>query len=171
MVDGRVPMLGSNAKLARPTIQQALADPPGVALALTLGEADRNTPLRKKLTIALENPAKSVVGRSLVVGIATVEDRVTTRVESGENANKTLLNRYAVRSLEHRPAKLTRGGKAKLEVPIELDADWNAANASVTVFVQDEQNGRVYQAGSVRWRIEAKVDADAAANSGKTPAR
>lgn len=156
MVDGRVPMLGTNAKLARETLRRALEEKPGLRLSLTLADPKPDSPSRKNLKVALAQPEKAVAGRQLLVGVATVEDRVSTKVDAGENAGKKLLNRFATHKLAVQPAKLERNGRETLEFPLELTAGSNPARTNITVFVQDEQTGHVNQAGSIRWQAEAE---------------
>lgn len=152
MVDGRVPMLGTDRSKARKALAAALADSPGVALELKLeSESEAETPRRKSLGVLVGEPAENVVDRQLVVGVATFENRVTTKVKSGENAGKTLVEHCAVRSLDVKFVRLERGGQARISFKVELDRDCAPAGCGVAAFVQDEQTGRIYQAAAVPW--------------------
>jgi hypothetical protein len=150
MVDGRTPLLGSNRPAAIAAIKKALKQPPGVALILSLdGDAASKT-----LTVEMANPATGAVGRELLVGAAVVEDQVTTRVLSGENVGKTLVEPFTVRSFAHKFTRLERTGPKRLTFPLSLTNDAVAGSSRVSVFVQDRADGRVYQADTVPW-VEA----------------
>jgi hypothetical protein len=98
MVDGRQPLLGSDRAKVVAAIQQALKNPPEVALDFNLdGTGNRKTVWMK---IAVRSP--EVAGRELLIGVALTEDPVTTKVLRGENAGLTLVEHHVVRRLEYR---------------------------------------------------------------------
>lgn len=150
MVDGRVPMLGTDKAKARKAIAAALAEPPGVTLDLKL-EDGPEAPRRKTLNVLMRDPEPDVVDRELLVGVAIFEDRATTHVGSGENAGKRLVEHYPVRHLEVKFLRMEKGGQARVSFPVELDPDCRPAGCGVAAFVQDEQTGHVYQAASIPW--------------------
>ena len=150
MIDGRFPMLGSDRKAARAALERALAERPTAAIALAL-EAVPGKPREKTLKVTVAARGPEVDGRALLVGVATFEDPVTTRVESGENAGKALVEHFAVRRFAAEPVTPTRAGPETLSVPVSLEADWDAGHCGLAVFLQDEATGRVYQAESIRW--------------------
>jgi hypothetical protein len=155
MVDGRVPMLGSDRPKALAAIGQALKERPGVSLGLTLDRAEgRGTGASLSVDLSARSPG--VVGRDLLVGVAVTEDPVTTKVSSGENAGKTLVEHHAVRSFAHKTVRLGKSGSKRLTFPIEPGADWVAGRCRVAVFAQDRANGKVYQADSVAWSAPAR---------------
>jgi hypothetical protein len=154
MVDGRTPLLGSNRPAAVAAIKAALEEPPGVALKLTLDGEGR----KKTLTADVTGRAKQAAGRDLLVGVAVVEDSVTTRVRSGENAGKTLVEPFTARSFAHKTFRLPRAGTKALKFPLSLAAGSVAGHCRVAVFVQDQADGNVYQADSLPW-----------AEAGRTP--
>jgi hypothetical protein len=147
MVDGREPMLGSDRPKALPAIERALSEPPGVRLKLAVDGADRS----RKLSVRVTANSKGVVGRDLLVGVAVVEDPVTTKVPSGENAGKTLVEHHAVRAFSYQTTRLDRAGSKNLAFPLKSGTDWVAGHCRVAVFVQDQDNGVVYQADSLPW--------------------
>jgi len=147
MVDGRYPMLGSDKPKVLASIERALKEPAAVGLEVRLD--------RKALTVKVAARSAAVAGRELLVGVAVTEDPVSTKVASGENGGKTLVEHAVVRSFVHKPARLERGGSATLSFPIELAAGQAAARSRVAIFVQDHADGRVYQAESIPWEPEA----------------
>jgi hypothetical protein len=152
MVDGRFPMLGSDRAKARRAIEQALAEQPGVALDLGLEE--EGGPRRKRLRVTLSEPSLRFEGRRVLVGVATFEETVTTKVKAGENAGKTLVEHFAARRLAVEPATPSRAAPTRLSFPVELDPTWDAARFGLAVYVQDEATGYILQAASIRWKAD-----------------
>lgn len=161
MVDGRYPMLGSNQPQALEAIKRSLAEKPMVSLHLALAGARDNRTLTVELAAA--EKAKEPIGRELMVGVAVTEDPVSTDIPSGENAGKTLLEHHAARSFAFKTTTLERSGSRILSFPIKPAADWTEDRCQVAVFVQDRQNGKVYQAGSLPWLAKGRSESKAAA--------
>jgi hypothetical protein len=95
-----------------------------------------------------------------MVGVVVFEDPVETRVESGENAHKTLVQHYAARSFQHQYVTLEGKKESSLEFPVQLESTWNAGHLGVAVFVQDNQTGFVHQADSRSWKSDSKAVAN-----------
>jgi hypothetical protein len=152
MVDGRVPMLGSNRPGALAALRQVLAEKPGASIDATLQGPDPKSS-RKTLTVKVAPLRREVLGRELLVGVALFEDPVATEVRSGENAGKRLVEHFAVRTFAFQSATFAESGpKSKtLTFPVEIPAGGKAERCGVAVFVQDGKSGRVYQADSVAW--------------------
>ena len=74
--------------------------------------------------------SKGVAGRDLLVGVAVVEDPVTTKVPSGENAGKTLVEHHAVRAFSYQTTRLDRAGSKNLAFPLKSGTDWVANDPS-----------------------------------------
>ncbi|HEY2158189.1 MAG TPA: DUF1223 domain-containing protein [Isosphaeraceae bacterium] len=152
MVDGRYPLLGSDRAKVVAALGRARKEPPAVALDLALsGEGDR-----KSLTVRVAARSADVAGRELLVGVAVTEDPVTTKVPSGENAGRTLVEHHVVRRFDQRFTRVDRTGAETLAFPVELPPGGDPAHLRVTAFVQDRRDGRVHQADSVPW-APAKV--------------
>ncbi len=150
MVDGQVPMLGTDKAKAKTALAQVLKQNPGVSLKLSLEEPSTAS-TRKTLKVAIAPLASGVSGREVLVGVATFQDAVTTEVKSGENAGKTLVEHYPVRRFAYEFATLPKSGLKDLSFPLTLESDWPAEHCGVAVFVQDKLNGRIFQADSVPW--------------------
>ncbi len=149
MVDGREPMLGSNRDKATAAIEHALNKAPGLSLDTKLsGEGASKT-----LSVDLSRPTIEASGRGLIVGVAVVEGPITTKVPSGENAGKSLVEHFVVQSFAHKPAKVARGDSTSLSFPLKLKAGQDAGRTRVSSFVQDQSNGVIYQADSVAWDL------------------
>jgi hypothetical protein len=145
MIDGRVPMLGSDQRNALAALRRASKDKPAVALDLDTRVQDGVANLA--VTVSARSPI--VVGRDLLVALAITEGPLTTDVLAGENANKTLIEPAVVRSFTHKPARLDRSEPKTVNFPLSLAPDWVPARCRAAVFVQDRANGTVYQADSL----------------------
>ena len=149
MVDGRSPMLGSNRPEALKAIKKSLAARPGASIKLAL--SGKETDAERTLNVAVTPLGPEVAGRSLMVGVALTEGPITTRVPSGENAGSSLVEPAVVRSFAFQQAKLEATVERSFRFPITPPSGSVAANRRVAVFVQDWDDGRVYQAESIRW--------------------
>jgi hypothetical protein len=147
MVDGRIPMLGSDRASARAAIERSLREPSGVALGVKLDQAAGH----KDLTVELAAKSSRVAGLGLLIGVAVTEDPISTEVRSGENAGRTLVEHHVVRTFAHKFARLARSESTTLRFPIKPGPAWVAERCRVGVFVQDRADGRVYQADAIAW--------------------
>ncbi len=147
MVDGRYPLLGSDRSKALAALERAKKEEPGVKLEITLNGADR----RKTLSVKIAARSDTVVGRELLIGMALTENPVSTKVPSGENAGKTLVEHHVARKFDHKTIKLKQKDSQSLSFPLELTEGWEPERFRVTVFAQDRLNGKIYQADSIAW--------------------
>ena len=154
MIDGRLPMLGSDRAKARQALAQVLAERPSAAITLAL-EPTAGKPLEQHLKVTVVARTPALDGRELLVGVATYESPVTTDVKSGENAGKSLAEHFAVRRFTAEAVTLNRVARKTLDLPITLEKDWDARHCGLAVFLQDEKTGRVYQAESIDWSPKA----------------
>jgi hypothetical protein len=164
MVDGRYPMLGSDRPKAVAAIEKALKDRPAVALDMSMEPAAGEK--AATMTVRVAASSNGVVGRTVLICVAVVEDPLTTRVESGENAGKMLVEHHTVRSFAYKAVRLTRNAQESAAFPLKLGADWVADRCRVVVFAQDRADGKVYQTDSVPWTSDAP---DAAASPAVRP--
>lgn len=154
MIDGRSPMLGTDKAEARKALAKALAAKPGVLIDLAL--EDKGESGKKSLKVTLHEPRSEVAGKEVLVGVATFEEPVSTKVPSGENAGKTLVEHFAVRALTVETATPERGKPTTLTVPVALEAGWDAKKCGLAVFIQDEESGRIHQAATIPWEGAAR---------------
>lgn len=154
MVDGRHPMLGSDRPKAQAALRKALAERPGASIDADL-KPDPKNPRAATLSVSVRSLASTSAKRPLLVGVALWEDPVTTRVGSGENAGKTLVEHYAVRKFVYERITLAESGAKSLSFPLALGGDWNPSHCGVAVFVQNWDDGRVHQAEALPWEGSA----------------
>lgn len=172
MVDGTTPMLGSDRPKAQAAIRKALADRPEVGLRLDwvtrqtqvasesisgASPADAKPETKRELKVTILPHSPRIVGKKLVLGVATCEDNVTTKVPSGENAGKSLLEHFATRRFDHEFIELRAGSALEHVFVIEVEPSWKPADLGVVVFAQDNATGRVYQAERLPW-LNVKKD-------------
>jgi hypothetical protein len=86
-----------------------------------------------------------------MVGAAVYQESASTRVASGENAGKTLVEHRPVRAFAHERLKLDRGKPRHVSIPLTLPDGADPSAYGVAVFVQDWNNGHVYQADALPW--------------------
>src|SRR5438309_1466777 len=84
------------------TTAKALAEKPGATLRVALS----GTGADRTLTVEVAPIGDEIAGRSLMVGVSVTEGPISTRVPSGENAGKTLVEPFVVRSFTFQQAKL-----------------------------------------------------------------
>jgi hypothetical protein len=154
MVDGRSPMLGSNRPEAIKAIKKAMSEDAGASLKLTLEDKKGS---ERPLKIEIAPVSKKIEGRDLMVGVTITEGPISTKVRSGENGGQTLVEPFVVRSVVFQKAKLEAGKPLTLDFTLKLAEGSVAAKSRVSAFVQDWENGQVYQAESVRWIAEPPV--------------
>lgn len=157
MVDGRTPMVGSNAEarsVARQAIARSLREPAEVAIRVVWEEpesASKADPLKRVARVEVSARSRRSADRKLLIGLTTWEDGLATDVPSGENKGTKYVGRFVARRLEVKPATLRRGQPTKESFPINLEADWKPANCGVAAYVQDETTGFILQAASLKW--------------------
>jgi hypothetical protein len=163
MVDGRHPLLGSGSEApgkAKGAVDRSLREPAEVSIELAWSPG--GGPLRKELKVAVRSRQARSAGREVLVGVATYEDGLTTKVGAGELKGRTYAGHNTVRKLQVEPMKPGRAKLAERAFPIELESGWDAARCGVVAFAQDEATGRILQVERLSWQA-AEEGADSAA--------
>jgi hypothetical protein len=94
------------------------------------------------------------------VGAIVRQDPVVMVVESGENAHKTLTNRYPARVFQFQYVVLNDQNKQpELRFPLRIEPSWDLDQLGVAVFVQDNETGVVHQAEALTWRPDRPIAA------------
>jgi hypothetical protein len=136
VVDGRVDILGSDRNALVTAITAAAGRPHG--------------------SVSLTSTAKGV--RIAVVGlsahpdadvmVAVVEDGLTSKVERGENAGRTLAHTAVVRALVRAGTIPAAAAEWATEVPVPRNDSWKQPR--VVAFVQEARSRRVLAAGALQ---------------------
>ncbi|WP_435010423.1 DUF1223 domain-containing protein [Tundrisphaera lichenicola] len=153
MVDGRYPMLGSNRPLALSSLRKALAEKPGASIEMKLS----GTGSDRSLNVDVAPLVSSIAGRDLMVGVTVTEGPVSTNIPSGENEGKTLVEHFAVRSFAFQKLKFDSKESKSFTFPLKLGSDSVPSKVRVAAFIQDWDDGKVYQAESIPWAAESKL--------------
>ena len=142
VVNGKAGFNGADSKLAKETIDKAIAGGARFTIEARVGERKPGEPVRVRAKVAGDS-------RWITLVAAIVEDGLSTDVKSGENKGKTLRHDRVVRAFAHASVK---DGAA--EVELRLPAGVKEGNCRVVVFGQDEKSMVVY--GAVEMGLEEK---------------
>jgi len=155
MIDGEQSINGRDPAGAEAAIRRALAKKPQVILrtALELTNDSRTGTVR----IGVTPRSVLVQDRSLLVCAVLREDKVVTRVESGENARKTLTARFPARATKYEFIELKENAEKTLSFTLARDPSWVLENLSLAAFVQDKATGVVYQAAEIPWKLPKRA--------------
>jgi hypothetical protein len=149
MVDGIQSVNGRDLKAIRSAVMQASKRKPKVALTTKLNPT-RNA-RSCELQVNVSSRTTGITGRELLVCAVQREDRVITKVRSGENANKLLTARFAARSTQFEFITLKDGETATLRFPFRVEPTWLPERLGIAVFAQDKLTGEVVGSTVVRW--------------------
>jgi len=118
VVNGTREFVGSNRSALSAALEKASTEKPRIEITLTARREGNSLSATIRATVP---PSDDLM-------LAIVEDGVTTKIEHGENAGRTITNDAIVR-------KLIRVTPGQTMVTVPLDAAWH--NVSATAFVQD----------------------------------
>jgi hypothetical protein len=152
MVDGRVPMVGSNEEAptkSRAAIREALAKPALVGLVARFQPGSDSA--QGELSVSLWPISATMAGKPVLVQAMVVEDGLATEVGSGELKGKTYPGRVVARRFEFQEVTLARRGTSDTRLSLSLEPGANAGKSSVVVFVQEEATGAILNARRVPW--------------------
>lgn len=118
-------------------IRRVNADRPRADIALTIThEADR-------MDIGADVRARDSSNGE--VFIVLYENNLPNHIRAGENEGRTLQHEFVVRRW-HGPIPLDKGDVTHIERQVNLDTTWKPKDLGVVAFVQDHNNGEVWQA-------------------------
>lgn len=149
MVNGTQSVNGRDLDAARGAVRLALAKPPQVTI-----ESDlmlKNEGKSGDLSVTLSTRSAELAGRDLLVCAVLRDDKLVTKVPSGENAGKSLTSRFPARQTEHQFTRLTTVGPTTLKFSLTAEGERPFRSPAVLVFVQDRAGGEVYQAVVTPW--------------------
>jgi hypothetical protein len=136
VVDGSIEVVGSDAVAVRRAIVDA-ARKPKAAVRLAARRADGS------LAIDIDIPESALVKQPADVLVAVIEDGLSTAVERGENAGRTLTHSAVVRRLDTIGRIEPDSGELSLSTSVPMAADWRLAEIEVVAIVQDAGSRRV----------------------------
>jgi len=121
---------------------------------MTAVESAIMTPARADLTLTLEREGNVLniavkarpAGRGVPdLFIVLYENNLTNHVRAGENEGRTLRHDFVARRWLG-PMPLSNDGAVHVTQRLELDSTWKVNDLGVAAFVQDRDNGEVWQA-------------------------
>jgi hypothetical protein len=147
VVNGREEGVGSKEGEVEDMVHRALGRPAAAKLHVQLAPGSDPGQLRAQVQAQVVEPPQDASGKPLDLMVALYEKDLTTSVERGENASRTLRNDYVVRVLEDAGKLAPQGGAGmKAEVVFDLDPSWKVRDLGVVAFLQDPRTGAVYGA-------------------------
>jgi hypothetical protein len=142
VVDGRVEMVGTDARKAVAAIAEAGARP---HMKVTLAVAPGPAPT---LRIDVTPPAGASVAGDVLLAIA--EDGLASDVKAGENANHRLEHMAVVRRLDKVGQVKSGQPWSASALAVKLDRDWKPGSLRAVVIVQDPKTREIHGVGQAR---------------------
>lgn len=127
VVNGKSGFNGSDGDEARRQVRAAMEQPVATVVVL---KAEKTSDGRLTIAYTVRDAAKGAL-----LSVALVEHSVTTQVERGENASRTLRHANVVRAFGTASLTESNTGKIELKPPESL----GPKNALLIGFVQDEK--------------------------------
>lgn len=144
VVNGREEGVGSKQVEVERMVRRALERPAEAKLHVQLSSGGDPSRLRAQVTAQVLRVPADHSGKPLDLVVALYEKDLTTGVERGENADRTLHNDYVVRRLEQAAEVAPReGADAKTDVVFELASEWKVRDLGVVAFLQDPETKAV----------------------------
>lgn len=144
MVDGLTTVNGRDPARLRAAVAAARKKPPGVRIQGRV-EGKPSAKGLIRLNVSLTPVSEKLKGRDQLLCAILRDDSVTTNVDSGENAGKTLTNRFPARKMQFQTLKLESKAASEISLEFSLDSDWDQSRLSFVVFLQDVATGEVHQ--------------------------
>lgn len=119
-------------------IRRVSSDRPRADIALTMART------AEQMDISADVRARDNGNRAEIF-VILYENNLVTPIRAGENAGRTLRHEFVVRRW-HGPIPLDKDGAAHFKQRLDLDKTWKAKDMGVAAFVQDRDNGEVWQA-------------------------
>jgi hypothetical protein len=144
VINGRAECVGSQESDVLARVNEALSQQPPARVTLAFEPPAPDAPLRVKASAEVVRAAGS---GELELWIALYESGLSTAVQAGENASRTLRNDRVVRRLEKVLAlPATAGATKQGEVALGIDKRWKTSEMGVAAFLQDPATGVIYGA-------------------------
>ena len=154
VLNGRAELVGSHEERLRAEIPAAVTGRPAGRVEIAAASLDREA-TELVVDVVAELLEEGPAATRLVANLAVFETGLVTRVESGENARRTLENDYVVRLLL--PAIRFAPGRQptrRERLRIGLDTSWRVGNLGLAAFLQDSETLEIH-AAVVRRRLPA----------------
>lgn len=146
VVGGRVHTVGSRQSEVKHLIDKALAETPAASVAVRAASTGED-----QVTVHAEALLESSVDGAQELFVALVEDGLETRVQTGENARRTLRNDHVVRALQRATSlEGSAGAHGEGDVVFTLDPEWPREKLQVVAFLQDRDTLEIHGGAATR---------------------
>lgn len=145
VMHGQHEMIGSDETRIKRHVDMVLADEESGVFTVAIESATFD---EHRLIVDLNPTAIDTVGHNPVLLVTAVyENARPTEVANGENAGRTLGNKYVVRALDRQLWDWSAGKTGKTyRTVIELEPDWVGADLGVAAWVQDALTMKIFGA-------------------------
>jgi hypothetical protein len=138
VVDGAFEAIGSDKAKVRATVAAAASRPAASVSVKASARGDR-----AHVEVAVDVPPLVVRKSTANVFVAIVEDGLVTKVERGENRNRTLPHSAVVRSLSAIASLPSDTSSRSVSVDLPIAAEWQTPGLRVVGFVQERNSLRI----------------------------
>jgi hypothetical protein len=150
MIDGEQSVNGRDPTSAQAAIRRAMAREPAVALEVALDL--KRDGISGTATFKVTSRSARAERSPLLVCAVLREDGLTTDVQSGENAGKSLVARFPARQTKYEFIELDGESPATQRFAFVTEPAWNHRKLRLAAFVQDKRTGVVHQAADLPWQ-------------------
>ena len=145
IVDGAFEAVGSDKRNVRTAIASA-ASRPAASVSVTASASGDRAHVEVTVEVAPQVERKSTAN----ILVAVVEDGLATKVERGENRNRTLPHSAVVRSLTAIGSLSPEMAVQSVSVDLPLAPEWRTPRLRVVGFVQERGSLRILGASATR---------------------
>jgi hypothetical protein len=150
MVDGEQSLNGRDATAIEAAIRRARARKPAVAIGVKLELEDDG--LSGRATVSVRSQSTRAEKVPLLLCAVLREDAVVTDIPKGENAGKSLVERFPARQTKYEFIELDGQSSVTKRFPFVIEPTWNRQKLRLAIFVQDKRTALVHQAADIPWR-------------------
>jgi hypothetical protein len=148
VVDGQSQFVGTNAREAQSSIQEALQHPKA-QISINAESASKSDAAR--IEVHIGNLSGASIQEPADVWVAVTESNLETAVKAGENAGKTVPHAAVVRSLHKIGTVQARDSSPFVATQqIKFKSNWKTENLRIVVFLQERKSLRVLGVASTR---------------------
>lgn len=148
IVDGLSQFVGTNAREAQTSIQEALQHP---KTQTTINAESTTKSDASRIEVHVGNLSGASIQEPADVWVAVTESNLETAVKAGENAGKTVQHSAVVRLLHKIGTVQAKDSSPFVSIQqIKFKSNWKTENLRIVVFVQERKSLRVLGVAAAR---------------------
>jgi len=148
VVDGLSQFIGTNAREAQSSIQEALQHSKA---QISINAESTTKSDASRIEVRVGNLSGASMQEPADVWVAVTESNLETAVKAGENTGKTVQHAAVVRSLHKIGTVQAKGSSSFVATQqIKFKSNWKTENLRIVVFVQERKSLRVLGVASAR---------------------